>query len=111
HSASASNPFVHPRLVRDPNFVAMAIFGFFGFLMLLSSSALQPLMLQSVLDYPAMASGLLMMPRGIGATIGTLLAGRLMGRVDVRLIILVGLSVCAYSLWRMTHFDLSMDRR
>jgi DHA2 family multidrug resistance protein len=111
HTASAKHSFVDPRLLRDPNFVSMSIFGFFGFMMLMSSSALQPLMLQSVLDYPAMQSGLLMMPRGFGATLGTLIAGRLMGRVDVRLIILVGLSACAFSLWRMTSFDLTMGRR
>jgi DHA2 family multidrug resistance protein len=111
HSATSSNPFVDPRLLRDRNYVVMSIFGFFGFMMLLSSSALQPLMFQSVLDYPAMQSGLLMMPRGVGATIGTLIAGRLIGRVDIRLIILCGLCACAFSLWRMSQFDLTMDRQ
>ena len=35
--------------------------------------------------------------------------GRLTGRVDARLILLVGFSVTAYSLWRMTGYSLGMD--
>ena len=34
--------------------------------------------------------------------------GRLIGRVDTRLILLAGLSISTISLWQMTQFDLSM---
>jgi DHA2 family multidrug resistance protein len=89
----------------------MAVLGFFGFFLLATNSALIPLMLQSVMNYPALSSGMLMIPRGVGATFATMAAGRLMGRVDPRLLILTGLSFCALSLWLMTHFDLTMGRR
>jgi DHA2 family multidrug resistance protein len=37
------------------------------------------------------------------------IAGRLMGRVDVRLIIGAGFALIAFSLWQMTGFDLQMS--
>jgi DHA2 family multidrug resistance protein len=111
HSASAEHPFFHPRLAKEPTFVAMGVFGLFGFMMLMSTSALLPLMIQSVLGYPALTTGLVLIPRGVGATIGTVGAGRLLGRVDPRLIMAAGLVLIAFSMSRMAHFDLGMDRR
>jgi DHA2 family multidrug resistance protein len=111
HSATASNPFFDLSLFKDRNFVTMGIIGLFGFFLLTATSALLPLMLQTVLDLPAMTAGMTMIPRGIGATIGTVSAGRLMGRFDTRLLIIVGLCLVAFSMWRMSQFDLSMDRR
>jgi DHA2 family multidrug resistance protein len=50
-----------------------------------------------------------MMPRGLGSFAAMFVVGRLVGRVDTRLILGVGLALCGLSLWQMTHFDLSMD--
>jgi DHA2 family multidrug resistance protein len=111
HSATAEHPFFDPRLLRDQNYLAMAVMGLFSFMLLATSSALLPSMLQQLLGYPAQASGMLLIPRGVGATIATVSAGRLMGRIDVRLLVLTGICGCAFALAQMQHFDLSMDRR
>jgi DHA2 family multidrug resistance protein len=50
-----------------------------------------------------------MMPRGLGSFAAMFVVGRLVGRIDTRLILGVGLGLCALSLFQMTHFDLSMD--
>ncbi len=36
------------------------------------------------------------------------LVGRLVGRIDIRLIILTGLALTAVALWQMTGFSLQM---
>ena len=50
-----------------------------------------------------------MVPRGAGTLIAMLFVGRLVGRIDVRLIIGVGLVLTAFSLWQMTHLSMQMD--
>jgi DHA2 family multidrug resistance protein len=108
---TAKHPFVTPALVRDRNFVTATLFGFFIGILLFSTMALLPPMLQGLLGYPVMTSGLVMMPRGLGSLVATLLVGRLVGRVDNRLILFVGLVLSATALWQMMHFDLSMGGR
>ena len=43
-------------------------------------------------------------PRGVGTMIAMLLVGRLVGRVDARLLMLAGLAATALSLWEMAGF-------
>jgi DHA2 family multidrug resistance protein len=52
-----------------------------------------------------------MMPRGIGSFLAMFIVGRLVGRVDTRLILLAGLGLCSLALLQMSHFSLTMDSR
>ncbi|HXQ16151.1 MAG TPA: MFS transporter, partial [Caulobacteraceae bacterium] len=93
----------------DRNFVTCNIFGFFTGLMLFSTMALFPPMMQTLLGYSVWQAGLISMPRGIGTFISMFLVGRLVGRLDIRLLLLTGLTLSTVALWMMTQFDLSMD--
>ncbi|HEY5290444.1 MAG TPA: MFS transporter, partial [Caulobacteraceae bacterium] len=53
-------------------------------------------------------SGLATMPRGVGSFAAMFVVGRLIGKIDTRLILFTGLSISVVSLWQMTHFDLGM---
>src|SRR5207237_7643054 len=46
--------------------------------------------------------------RGFGTMAAMFVVGRLIGKVDTRLLILIGLSLTAVSLWEMTGFSLQM---
>jgi DHA2 family multidrug resistance protein len=61
------------------------------------------------MGYPVLTAGLVLAPRGIGTMVAMMIVGRIIGRVDARLIIFVGLSLTALSLWQMTGFSLQMD--
>jgi DHA2 family multidrug resistance protein len=65
-------------------------------------------MLQQFMGYTALESGLATMPRGLGSFAAMFVVGRMIGRVDTRLILFTGLSLSVVALWQMTHFDLSM---
>jgi MFS transporter, DHA2 family, multidrug resistance protein len=52
---------------------------------------------------------LAMTPRGFGTMLAMFLAARLIGHVDLRLIILFGLVVMLISLWQMMAFSLTMN--
>jgi len=69
---------------------------------------LLPTMLQDLLNYPVLTTGLVTAPRGVGTMAAMFLIGRLVGRVDTRLIILAGFALTAIAMWQMTGFSLSM---
>ncbi|MFI4972965.1 MAG: DHA2 family efflux MFS transporter permease subunit [Caulobacterales bacterium] len=106
---TAAHPFFDRALALDRNFVTCNIFGFFTGLMLFSTMALFPPMMQTLLGYSVWQAGVISMPRGIGTFISMFLVGRLVGRVDIRLILLIGLSLSSIALWQMSRFDLSMN--
>ena len=61
------------------------------------------------MGYPVMTAGLVMGPRGLGTMACMFIVGRLMGKVDIRLIIGAGFALTAVSSWQMTGFDLQMN--
>jgi DHA2 family multidrug resistance protein len=109
HTFSHPKPFLNPHLFRDRNFVASNIFIFVVGVVLFATLALLPPMLQDQMHYPVVLTGLVTAPRGIGTLIGMLVVGRLVSRMDARLIMAAGLLLTAYSLWQMTQFSLLMD--
>ena len=108
HTFTTANPFFDRALMRDRNFLTASVFGFFIGILLFSTMALLPPMMQVLLGYPVFTSGLVSMPRGLGSFIAMFVVGRLVGRVDTRLILFTGLVLNSVALWQMTHFDLSM---
>jgi DHA2 family multidrug resistance protein len=107
--ATAKQPFVNKALLTDPNFVTASIFGFFVGVLLFSVLALLPPMMQTLMGYPVAFTGIVSMPRGIGSFIAMFAVGQLIGRLNTKLILLVGLAFSAISLWMMTQFTLGMD--
>ena len=57
-----------------------------------ASMALQPPYLQELMDYPVVTAGLVMGPRGIGTMASMLIVGRLVGRIDTRILLFIGLA-------------------
>jgi MFS transporter, DHA2 family, multidrug resistance protein len=108
HTFSSPRPFVSPALFKDRNFVASNVFILMIGVVLFSTLALLPPMLQNQLQYPVVLTGLVTMPRGIGTLIGTLVVGRLIKRFDARLVMAIGLVLTVGSLWEMTRFSLGM---
>jgi|SRR5579862_6095356 DHA2 family multidrug resistance protein len=106
---TATHPFFDRALLRDRNFMTCNIFGFFIGIFLFSTMALLPPVMQGAMGYSVFGAGVVMMPRGIGSFLAMFVVGRLVGRVDTRLILFVGLALCSLALWQMSHFSLTMD--
>ncbi len=106
---TGDSPFVSPALFRDRNFLTGNVFMFIVGLVLFATLALLPPLLQELLHYPVVLTGLVTAPRGIGTLVSMFIVGRLMGRVDTRIIIAAGFAITALSLWQMTGFYLQMD--
>jgi MFS transporter, DHA2 family, multidrug resistance protein len=102
HTFTADEPFVRPALFRDRNFAAGTLFIFIVGVTYLASLALLTPYLQSLMNYPIVTAGLVMGPRGIGTMGAMLIVGQLVGRVDTRLLLAVGLGLTAGSFYEMT---------
>ena len=108
HIFTTKHPFLKPGLFADRNYVAGSFLAFSTGITLLSVMALLPSMLQNLIGYPIVETGVLMMPRGIGTMVAMGFAGRLIRRVDPRLMMLAGGSMVGISLWEMSTFNLNV---
>ncbi|HEV7633133.1 MAG TPA: DHA2 family efflux MFS transporter permease subunit [Steroidobacteraceae bacterium] len=109
HLATTKHPpFVSPALFKDRNFLTGNFFIFVVGMVLFATLALLPPLLQTLLGYPVVYTGLVTAPRGLGTLASMIILGKLMGRVDTRMLIAFGFMLTAVSLWMMTHFYLQM---
>ncbi|MGC2413586.1 MAG: DHA2 family efflux MFS transporter permease subunit [Stellaceae bacterium] len=109
HTATATDrSFLNRELLKDRNCIAGTLLMFLIGIPLYGTMTLLPLMLQNLMNYPVVTTGLVTAPRGIGTMIAMFLVARLVGRVDTRVIILTGLLTTVASMWQMTGFSLQM---
>ncbi len=109
HSLTAKNAFFDPALTRDRNLVTACFFNFTLGVLLMSSMGIMPNMLQGLMGYPPMISGVTNVPRGAGTLLAILLAGRVSGRMNTRLLLAIALTIATVGIWITTRFDLSME--
>jgi DHA2 family multidrug resistance protein len=113
HTATrpAGQSFIDYRLLKNPNYVTGLLLIFIVGLVMFATRALMPTMLQGLMGYPAMLAGLVTAPSGLATMIAMLIVGKLTGKVDFRLLLGAGFAVTSFSLWQMSHFNLSMAQR
>ncbi len=111
HTMTAKQPFIDPHLFKDRNLLVGLVLMFTVGLVLYATMALLPPFLETLMNYPVMTAGLVLAPRGIGTMAAMNLAGRIINRVDIRLLIAFGLALASFSLWQMTHFNLDISER
>jgi DHA2 family multidrug resistance protein len=109
HTLGAARPFISREVLRDKNFLICTVVGFFINILLFATLSLLPPMLEDLLGYPVVTTGLVTAPRGFGTLFSMFLVGRLIGKVDTRIIIMVGLALVAGSLSQMTRVNLQMN--
>jgi MFS transporter, DHA2 family, multidrug resistance protein len=66
---------------------------------------LQPLFLDNLLAYPAMAAGFVLMSRGVGSLVSMSIAGRLTDRMSAKWVALPGAIVSVWGSWMMTRYN------
>ncbi|MHB1942651.1 MAG: DHA2 family efflux MFS transporter permease subunit [Acidiferrobacteraceae bacterium] len=103
---SERHPLFRLGLFRDRNFtIASIVLAIFG-LGMYGSMVLQPMMLESLLHYPTLTTGLAMAPRGIVSAVSMLVVGRLITKFSPRLLISAGIVFSTLGSLAMTHYDL-----
>ena len=111
HILTARQPFLSPSLFKDRNFALGSVFIFIVGIVLLATLALLPPLLEGLFGYPVVTIGLVTAPRGIGTFVAMIIVGRVIGKIDARVLVTFGLLTTALSLWLMTGFSPQMDDR
>jgi DHA2 family multidrug resistance protein len=105
HTFTAKNSFVNPSLFLDRNFSVGMLFIFIVGITYLASLALLTPYLQTLMGYPVVTAGIVMGPRGLGTMVCMFLVGRLIGRIDIRLLLMTGLLLTALAMYDMTGWN------
>jgi MFS transporter, DHA2 family, multidrug resistance protein len=109
HTATTGErSFLNRELLKNPNFIAGTLLMFVVGLVMTGNLALQPTMMQQLMGYPAFTTGVLTAPRAVGVMIAMFVVARMVGRIDNRLIIMLGFLMTATAMWQMTQFSLNM---
>ena len=95
HSLTARQPFLDLSLVVQRNFALGLAFVFMYGLLTVPPIVLMPPFLQDIRGYSIEAVGLLQAPRGIGMLLAMMMGGRLVGTVDARILVSLGLGMIA----------------
>ncbi len=74
---------------------------------LYGTTVLIPLILQTLLGYPALRAGIAMAPRGLGSFIAMPIVGLIMTKFDPRKMLALGLFVCALTLFQFSALNRS----
>jgi DHA2 family multidrug resistance protein len=82
---------------------------FFVFLNLFGSIVLLPIFLQMLMGYTSFYAGLVLGPGGIATMLAMPVAGKLVGKVNPKRILAIGILICAISTFMMSRFNLTTD--
>ena len=104
HMATSKHPLFERTMFADRNFATGLLFMAVTGVLLLAGLALLPPLLQNLYGYSVLQSGFLTAPRGVGTLISMLMAGRLVGKIDSRLLVGIGVALMGVSLYMMTGF-------
>jgi len=103
----AKDPILHLRVFRDRTYaIGVFVMTTVGFV-LYGSLVLLPIILQTLLGYPALQAGIAMAPRGIGSLCFTPIIGLVINRVGARKILATGIVVCAFTLFWFGFLNLN----
>jgi DHA2 family multidrug resistance protein len=111
HTATARNPLLPVALFKDRNFLVANLFFIVAAGVMMATAALIPPMLQTLFHYDTTHAGMVIMPRGFAIIFAIFLAGRLVVRIDSRIVMASGILLIGIAQWMMTSFSLQMDER
>ena len=103
----AEHPIVDLQVFRERSYaVGVLLMSVVGFV-LYGSMVLLPIMMQTLLGYPAVEAGIALAPRGLGSFLMMPLTGILVGKVDPRKLLAWGLTLGGATLWWLGQMNLN----
>jgi MFS transporter, DHA2 family, multidrug resistance protein len=103
----AKQPVVNLRVFKNRSYTVGAFMMSILGVGLYGSTVLIPLVLQTLLGYPALQAGVAMAPRGLGSFLAMPAVGLILTRFDSRKLLALGLAVCAFTLLQFSRLNLN----
>ncbi len=111
HCVISKNPFIPLPLLRDLNFVLGTVLGFFQGGLVMLSLVIMPLLLEGLIGYTVLDTGMLILPRGAGVIVGMILNAKLSDRVDPRVLFGIGFLIIAAAGYMMSTWNLDVGQQ
>ena len=103
------NPLVDLRLMKNREFATGTLLMFLLGFGLYGSFVMLPLFVQQLLGYTATWAGLVLSPGGLASLVAMAIVGNLIGKVDNRVLVSIGVAMNILSMWQLRHVNLSAD--
>ena len=104
-----ASPIINFRVLGERNFAICCVIMFFAFAVIYGASIALPGLVQSLMGYDALRSGLIMSPSGASSLTAMVLVGILLARgTDARLLIACGVAVMAAANYWMVRLNLQV---
>ena len=103
------DPIVDLKLLKNRNFGTAVFLQFVLGMVLFSSTVLIPQFLQVLMGYTAERAGMALSPGAIVLVFTMPIAGKIVNKMDARLLVAIGYSVTAIGLFNLTRLDLDVS--
>ena len=109
HMFTGKDTFINPRIFADRNFaVGCLVSGTVG-VVSFATIPILTVMMQSLLGYTALDTGMIGAPRALGTLISMIVVARLIGRIDTKILLITGLLLTGICQVLYARIDLSVD--
>jgi len=96
-------------ILRDRNFGMSCLITVLTGVGMFGGMVLQPILLESLLGYPIVTTGMIMAPRGIASAITMMFVGRLVAVIETRVLVLAGVALSAGGSYMMTFYSTDIN--
>ena len=103
------DPIVDLKLLKNRNFGTAVFLQFVLGMVLFGSTVLIPQFLQTLMGYTAERAGMALSPAGFLMMLMMPIAGRIVGKMDARLLVAFGYAITAVGLYNLTRLDLDVS--
>lgn len=110
HMFTARHPFIKPAIFRDRNFLIGTMLSAATGVLLNGVVPTVTNMMQQLLGYPVMLAGILSLPRAVGNMLTVFFVGRMVTKVQPRLLIVLGFGMLLGSLWILVNLSLETQQ-
>jgi DHA2 family multidrug resistance protein len=107
-SFTARNPLVNLRLFRRPEFAGGMLLIFLSSVGMYGGFLCLPIFVQRLLGYTPTWAGVILAPSGLASMVAMVLAGILVGKVHVRVLVGLGLAGMAWGAWMLAGLNLDV---
>ncbi len=108
-SLTARNPLVDVRIMKNREYATGTLLMFFLGFGLYGSFVMLPLFVQNLMGYTATWAGLVLSPGGFASLFAMVFVGNLVGRIDTRVFVFIGVVANILSMWLLVSLNLSVS--
>ena len=108
-SLTATRPLVNLRVFANRSYASATVLMFLLGFGLYGSFTMLPLFAQNLLGYTATWAGLVISPGGFASLLAMVIVGKLIGKVDTRLLVLIGALLNLIAIWLLQSVYLGID--